>query len=230
MYEAELSRTIEYRDVRTGNVIKTEHMIRRAAMKEQRKFYIASQKRRSEKRKKTATRNQIVKIAGEFDSMLKNPTEKKYVPVNLVRPVIQMLNSVNMDAGQEMRLMKLENKINLETDPAERQRLMDRYTSLYANMENGQAKLAETVRLYSSLENDPVYSHEYDPVIEKLLNELADDIGSTPLYEMTLKQLEHTREVMGALRKTVSDSTKMLASDIKERTDCLLYTSDAADE
>lgn len=219
MYEAELSRTIEYRDVRTGNVIKTEHMIRRAAMKEQRKFYIASQKRRSEKRKKTATRNQIVKIAGEFDSMLKNPTEKKYVPVNLVRPVIQMLNSVNMDAGQEMRLMKLENKINLETDPAERQRLMDRYTSLYANMENGQAKLAETVRLYSSLENDPVYSHEYDPVIEKLLNELADDIGSTPLYEMTLKQLEHTREVMGALRKTVSDSTKMLASDIKERTD-----------
>lgn len=219
MYEAELSRTIEYRDVRTGNVIKTEHMIRRAAMKEQRKFYIASQRRRSEKRKKTAIRNQIVKIAGEFDSMLKNPTEKKYVPVNLVRPVIQMLNSVNMDAGQEMRLMKLENKINLETDPAERQRLMDRYTSLYANMENGQAKLAETVRLYSSLENDPVYSHEYDPVIEKLLNELADDIGSTPLYEMTLKQLEHTREVMGALRKTVSDSTKMLASDIKERTD-----------
>lgn len=219
MYEAELSRTIEYRDVRTGNVIKTEHMIRRAAMKEQRKFYIASQRRRSEKSKKTATRNQIVKIAGEFDSMLKNPTEKKYVPVNLVRPVIQMLNSVNMDVGQEMRLMKLENKINLETDPAERQRLMDRYTSLYANMENGQAKLAETVRLYKNLENDPVYSHEYDPVIEKLLNELADDIGSTPLYEMTLKQLEHTREVMGALRKTVSDSTKMLASDIKERTD-----------
>lgn len=219
MYEAELRRTIEYRDVRTKNMIKTERVLKRAALAEQRKFYIESQQRRSESRKKTATRNQIVKIAGEFDSMLKNPTEKKYVPVNLVRPVIQMLNSVNMDAGQEMRLMKLENKINLETDPAERQRLMDRYTSLYANMENGQAKLAETVRLYSSLENDPVYSHEYDPVIEKLLNELADDIGSTPLYEMTLKQLEHTREVMGALRKTVSDSTKMLASDIKERTD-----------
>lgn len=219
MYEAELRRTIEYRDVRTKNMIKTERVLKRAALAEQRKFYIESQQRRSESRKKTATRNQIVKIAGEFDSMLKNPTEKKYVPVNLVRPVIQMLNSVNMDAGQEMRLMKLENKINLETDPAERQRLMDRYTSLYANMENGQAKLAETVRLYSSLENDPVYSHEYDPVIEKLLNELADDIGSTPLYEMTLNQLEHTREVMGALRKTVSDSTKMLASDIKERTD-----------
>lgn len=219
MYEAELRRTIENRDVRTKNMIKTERVLKRAALEEQRKFYIESQQRRSESRKKTATRNQIVKIAGEFDSMLKNPTEKKYVPVNLVRPVIQMLNSVNMDAGQEMRLMKLENKINLETDPAERQRLMDRYTSLYANMENGQAKLAETVRLYSSLENDPVYSHEYDPVIEKLLNELADDIGSTPLYEMTLKQLEHTREVMGALRKTVSDSTKMLASDIKERTD-----------
>lgn len=219
MYEAELRRTIKDRDVRTRNVIKTEHTLRRAALESQRKFYVASQRRRSEKSIKTAIRNQIVKIAGEFDSMLKNPTEKKYVPVNLVRPVIQMLNSVNMDAGQEMRLMKLENKINLETDPAERQRLMDRYTSLYANMENGQAKLAETVRLYSSLENDPVYSHEYDPVIEKLLNELADDIGSTPLYEMTLKQLEHTREVMGALRKTVSDSTKMLASDIKERTD-----------
>ncbi len=219
MYEAELRRTIKDRDVRTRNVIKTEHTLRRAALESQRKFYVASQRRRSEKSKKTAIRNQIVKIAGEFDSMLKNPTEKKYVPVNLVRPVIQMLNSVNMDAGQEMRLMKLENKINLETDTAERQRLMDRYTSLYANMENGQAKLAETVRLYSSLENDPVYSHEYDPVIEKLLNELADDIGSTPLYEMTLKQLEHTREVMGALRKTVSDSTKMLASDIKERTD-----------
>lgn len=218
MYEAELRRTIKDRDVRTRNVIKTEHTLRRAALESQRKFYVASQRRRSEKRKKTAIRNQIVKIAGEFDSMLKNPTEKKYVPVNLVRPVIQMLK-VNMDAGQEMRLMKLENKINLETDPAERQRLMDRYTSLYANMENGQAKLAETVRLYSSLENDPVYSHEYDPVIEKLLNELADDIGSTPLYEMTLKQLDHTREVMGALRKTVSDSTKMLASDIKERTD-----------
>lgn len=151
--------------------------------------------------------------------MLKNPTEKKYVPVNLVRPVIQMLNSVNMDAGQEMRLMQLENKINLETDPVERQRLMDRYTSLYANMENGQTKLAETVRLYSSLENDPVYNYEYDPVIKNMLNELADDIGDTPLYKMTLNQLEHTREVMGALRKTVSDSTKMLASDIKERTD-----------
>ena len=219
MYEAELRRTIEYRDVRTKNMIKTERVLKRAALAEQRKFYIESQQRRSESRKKTATRNQIVKIAGEFDSMLKNPTEKKYVPVNLVRPVIQMLNSVNMDAGQEMRLMKLENKINLETDPVERQRLMDRYTSLYANMENGQTKLAETVRLYSSLENDPVYNYEYDPVIEKLLNELADDIGSTPLYEMTLKQLEHTREVMGALRKTVSDSTKMLASDIKERTD-----------
>lgn len=219
MYEAELRRTIEYRDVRTKNMIKTERVLKRAALEEQRKFYIESQQRRSESRKKTATRNQIVKIAGEFDSMLKNPTEKKYVPVNLVRPVIQMLNSVNMDAGQEMRLMKLENKINLETDPAERQRLMDRYTSLYANMENGQTKLAETVRLYSSLENDPVYNYEYDPVIKNMLNELADDIGDTPLYKMTLNQLEHTREVMGALRKTVSDSTKMLASDIKERTD-----------
>ena len=219
MYEAELRRTIEYRDVRTKNMIKTERVLKRAALAEQRKFYIESQQRRSESRKKTATRNQIVKIAGEFDSMLKNPTEKKYVPVNLVRPVIQMLNSVNMDAGQEMRLMKLENKINLETDPAERQRLMDRYTSLYANMENGQTKLAETVRLYSSLENDPVYNYEYDPVIKNMLNELADDIGDTPLYKMTLNQLEHTREVMGALRKTVSDSTKMLASDIKERTD-----------
>lgn len=219
MYEAELRRTIEYRDVRTKNMIKTERVLKRAALEEQRKFYIESQQRRSESRKKTATRNQIVKIAGEFDSMLKNPTEKKYVPVNLVRPVIQMLNSVNMDAGQEMRLMKLENKINLETDPVERQRLMDRYTSLYANMENGQTKLAETVRLYSSLENDPVYNYEYDPVIKNMLNELADDIGDTPLYKMTLNQLEHTREVMGALRKTVSDSTKMLASDIKERTD-----------
>lgn len=219
MYEAELRRTIEYRDVRTKNMIKTERVLKRAALEEQRKFYIESQQRRSESRKKTATRNQIVKIAGEFDSMLKNPTEKKYVPVNLVRPVIQMLNSVNMDAGQEMRLMKLENKINLETDPAERQRLMDRYTSLYANMENGQTKLAETVRLYSSLENDPVYNYEYDPVIKNMLNELADDIGDIPLYKMTLNQLEHTREVMGALRKTVSDSTKMLASDIKERTD-----------
>lgn len=219
MYEAELRRTIEYRDVRTKNMIKTERVLKRAALAEQRKFYIESQQRRSESRKKTATRNQIVKIAGEFDSMLKNPTEKKYVPVNLVRPVIQMLNSVNMDAGQEMRLMKLENKINLETDPVERQRLMDRYTSLYANMENGQTKLAETVRLYSSLENDPVYNYEYDPVIKNMLNELADDIGDTPLYKMTLNQLEHTREVMGALRKTVSDSTKMLASDIKERTD-----------
>ena len=219
MYEAELRRTIEYRDVRTKNMIKTERVLKRAALEEQRKFYIESQQRRSESRKKTATRNQIVKIAGEFDSMLKNPSEKKYVPVNLVRPVIQMLNSVNMDAGQEMRLMKLENKINLETDSAERQRLMDRYTSLYANMENGQTKLAETVRLYSSLENDPVYNYEYDPVIKNMLNELADDIGDTPLYKMTLNQLEHTREVMGALRKTVSDSTKMLASDIKERTD-----------
>lgn len=219
MYEAELRRTIEYRDVRTKNMIKTERVLKRVALEEQRKFYIESQQRRSESRKKTATRNQIVKIAGEFDSMLKNPTEKKYVPVNLVRPVIQMLNSVNMDAGQEMRLMKLENKINLETDPVERQRLMDRYTSLYANMENGQTKLAETVRLYSSLENDPVYNYEYDPVIKNMLNELADDIGDTPLYKMTLNQLEHTREVMGALRKTVSDSTKMLASDIKERTD-----------
>lgn len=219
MYEAELRRTIEYRDVRTKNMIKTERVLKRAALAEQRKFYIESQQRRSESRKKTATRNQIVKIAGEFDSMLKNPTEKKYVPVNLVRPVIRMLNSVNMDAGQEMRLMKLENKINLETDPAERQRLMDRYTSLYANMENGQTKLAETVRLYSSLENDPVYNYEYDPVIKNMLNELADDIGDTPLHKMTLNQLEHTREVMGALRKTVSDSTKMLASDIKERTD-----------
>lgn len=219
MYEAELRRTIEYRDVRTKNMIKTERVLKRAALEEQRKFYIESQQRRSESRKKTATRNQIVKIAGEFDSMLKNPSEKKYVPVNLVRPVIQMLNSVNMDAGQEMRLMKLENKINLETDPVERQRLMDRYTSLYANMENGQTKLAETVRLYSSLENDPVYNYEYDPVIKNMLNELADDIGDTPLYKMTLNQLEHTREVMGALRKTVSDSTKMLASDIKERTD-----------
>lgn len=219
MYEAELRRTIEYRDVRTKNMIKTERVLKRAALAEQSKFYIESQQRRSESRKKTATRNQIVKIAGEFDSMLKNPTEKKYVPVNLVRPVIQMLNSVNMDAGQEMRLMKLENKINLETDPVERQRLMDRYTSLYANMENGQTKLAETVRLYSSLENDPVYNYEYDPVIKNMLNELADDIGDTPLYKMTLNQLEHTREVMGALRKTVSDSTKMLASDIKERTD-----------
>ncbi len=219
MYEAELRRTIEYRDVRTKNMIKTERTLKRAALEEQRKFYIESQQRRSESRKKTATRNQIVKIAGEFDSMLKNPSEKKYVPVNLVRPVIQMLNSVNMDAGQEMRLMKLENKINLETDPVERQRLMDRYTSLYANMENGQTKLAETVRLYSSLENDPVYNYEYDPVIKNMLNELADDIGDTPLYKMTLNQLEHTREVMGALRKTVSDSTKMLASDIKERTD-----------
>lgn len=219
MYEAELRRTIEYRDVCTKNMIKTERVLKRAALEEQRKFYIESQQRRSESRKKTATRNQIVKIAGEFDSMLKNPTEKKYVPVNLVRPVIQMLNSVNMDAGQEMRLMQLENKINLETDPVERQRLMDRYTSLYANMENGQTKLAETVRLYSSLENDPVYNYEYDPVIKNMLNELADDIGDTPLYKMTLNQLEHTREVMGALRKTVSDSTKMLASDIKERTD-----------
>lgn len=219
MYEAELRRTIEYRDVRTKNMIKTERTLKRAALEEQRKFYIESQQRRSESRKKTATRNQIVKIAGEFDSMLKNPSEKKYVPVNLVRPVIQMLNSVNMDVGQEMRLMKLENKINLETDPVERQRLMDRYTSLYANMENGQTKLAETVRLYSSLENDPVYNYEYDPVIKNMLNELADDIKDTPLYKMTLNQLEHTREVMGALRKTVSDSTKMLASDIKERTD-----------
>lgn len=183
-----------------------------------RNFYRESMARRSEGKKKTERRHAIAKLANDFNRMLSNPTQKAYVDSRFVRPVIDLLETIDVNPDMELKLMKLENQINLETDSYKRARLKERYATLYASNQNMSEKIAKVNLMYEAMKKDSTYVVGYDEHIDGMIRELAAELGDTPLYKMTMDQLDHTYEVMSAVMHTVRDATKMIDVETTRRT------------
>lgn len=67
--------------------------------------------KRRDNAEKKAIRERIKKTVGRFNSMLKNPSEKKHVPKELVKEAVEILNCINMEGPrmQEKRLSEIAN-------------------------------------------------------------------------------------------------------------------------
>ena len=96
----------------------------------------------------------------------------------------------------QKRLPKLRERIEKATDPAVIARLNAAYTRVEEQGYNIARRLEVLDRAYDELKNsDSSVSVAYDRNISDMITELKEQVGNTPLREMTLEQLEKTDSV-----------------------------------
>ena len=156
-----------------------------------------SLERSRRERKKTELRHKILRRVNQLNKLLLHGDKEHHVPRSLSKPTAEILSTVNMDTvNAQKRLAKLRERIEKATDPAVIARLNAAYTRVEEQGYNIARRLEVLDRAYDELKNsDSSVSVAYDRNISDMITELKEQVGNTPLREMTLEQLEKTDSV-----------------------------------
>ena len=163
-----------------------------ARLAETKKQYQESRARATEGRHKTEIRHKIKGLKGKFIFMLEHPTERQYVPADLVSAMVEVCKLVDTDAP----LYKADGSVNKAQQARNEQmqrlfKLSDEYKALKNNP-------------------DPMYSGEYDEEIQEYLDDLRREFSGKPISEMTLGELNELYQTMRAVEETLRDARRLI--------------------
>ncbi len=163
-----------------------------ARLAETKKQYQESRARATEGRHKTAERHKIKALKDKFISTLEHPTERQYVPADLVSAMVEVCKLVDTDAP----LYKADGSINKAQQARNEQmqrlfKLSDEYKALKNNP-------------------DPMYSGEYDEEIQEYLDDLRREFSGKHISEMTLGELNELYTTMRAIEETLRDARRLI--------------------
>ena len=194
---------------------KTRTLLNRAA---------ESRKKGIEGRKKTEMRHKIKDIVSDLNKLLLNPTKDQHVPIGLQLPVAQALAVVNMDTiGAEQHLKRLQDELMKAKTPEKAQEIakkMEYYQDIGGRID---ARLTALKTAYDNIVNseDPLVANSHDEVISQMIAKVQDDVGSTPIRDMSLSQLEEVYDLFKAVLTTIRNANKSFKGAQKERYDTL---------
>lgn len=182
--------------------------------------YRQSRKRSVDSRQRTEGRHQVQRVVNDLNKLLLRPDKKNHVPIQLQAAVAAALDAVNMDyLDADRRIAELSKR--LETTKSQKQRdeingQIHRLTERGGSMKE---KLTDLHNAYVKImeSNDPEISGAYDEVIANLIQETTENIGDTPLREMTKAQLEAVYNMYRAVLVRVRDANKAFAAGQKLR-------------
>ena len=187
---------------------------REKATKTQRELmtrYQESRKKGVENRHKTAMRHKIKDVVSELNQYLLKGTKDKHVPIQLQKAVAEALDAVNMDTvGAEERIAKLQAELMKAKTPEAIQsisRKLDRVKEMGDRMDG---KLQALKNAYDEIVNsdDPLIANSHDEVISNSIAKVITEVGSTPLRDMSLAQLESVYDLYKMVLTTIRNANK----------------------
>ena len=170
-----------------------------------------SLERSRERSSKTVMRNKIKKVVKELDNYLRKGTKDKHVMEGLRGAVAEALEAVNMDTTDaESRVAKYDAKIAQATDPDVIAALTETRNRIAAQGDMMAAKLANLKAAYDEIKSssDPSLANAYDEVISNSIEAVRNEVGNTPLRNMSLSQLEEVYKLYKMILTTVRNSNK----------------------
>lgn len=170
-----------------------------------------SLERSRERSSKTVMRNKIKKVVKELDNYLRKGTKDKHVMEGLRGAVAEALEAVNMDTTDaESRVAKYDAKIAQATDPNVIAALTETRNRIAAQGDMMAAKLANLKAAYDEIKSssDPSLANAYDEVISNSIEAVRNEVGNTPLRNMSLSQLEEVYKLYKMILTTVRNSNK----------------------
>ena len=183
-----------------------------------------SRKKGIEGRKKTEMRHKVKDIVSDLNKLLLNPTKDQHVPIGLQLPVAQALAIVNMDTiGAEERIKALQDELMKAKTPEKAQEIakkIEYYQNIGGRID---ARLSALKTAYDNIVNseDPLVANAHDEVISQMIAKVQEDVGSTPIRDMSLSQLEEVYDLFKAVLTTIRNANKSFKGAQKERYDTL---------
>ena len=154
--------------------------------------YQESRKKAMENRKQSEIRTKIKAFKQKLESALQHPTDRQYVPLNLVQAMVDVCELIDTDTPlykKDGSLNKAQERRNATKERL--QALKDEYENLKTNA-------------------DPMYSGEFDEVIYKYLHKLRIDFEGKSLSDMTLTELEEMYDILKSINDTLREARKLI--------------------
>lgn len=148
-----------------------------------------------EGRKKTEAKHKIKDYKAKLERTLLNPTDRQYVPVDLIKAMVDVCDLIDTDTPlykEDGELNKAQAKRNLTKERL--QALKDEYENLKTN-------------------SDPVYAGEFDDVVYEYLKDLRDKFGGKNLNDMSLDELNEMYYTLRAISDTLQDARKLIGRE-----------------
>lgn len=136
----------------------------------------------NESARRRDTRRKVEKLAKELQRRVLKPSEKRYIPADLMRQTVDVLQAINLDSSRP------------GTKSGEALR----------------ARLLEMQDRYRALETDETYkSASYDPTVAEMLKNMVQTVGDTPINKMTAAQLESVYNTLRAMTHVIQTGIKV---------------------
>ena len=170
-----------------------------------------SRKKGIDSRHRTAMRHKIKDVVNELNQYLLRGTKDRHVPIELQKAVAEALDAVNMDTvGAEERIAKLKDELLKAKTPEQIQEISRKIDHIQEMGEKMNSRLQKLKDAYDQFVNsdDPLIANSHDEVISNKLQSVIEDIGNTPLRDMTLSQLEDVYDMYRMVLTTIRNANK----------------------
>ena len=142
--------------------------------------------------KASEIRAKIRFFKSKLERSLLNPTDRQYVPIDLIKAMVDVCGLIDMDTElykADGSINKAQEKRNLTKEKL--QNLRDEYEKLKTH-------------------SDPIYEGEFDGQVYAYLTELRDDYAGKNLNEMSLDELMGMYEILCSIEETLQDARKLI--------------------
>ena len=160
---------------------------------------------------RTVMRQKIRRVVSELNQLLLNGTKDRHVMIDWQKSTAEALAAVNMDTlSADSRLEALAQKIDEATDPAVREKLQATYARLEEQNDNMNQRLDALRKAYDGIKGseDPLIQNAYHPEIDDRIKSLRDQVGDTPLRDMTKEQLQEVYDTYRMVLTTIRNANK----------------------
>ena len=160
---------------------------------------------------RTVMRQKIRRVVSELNQLLLNGTKDRHVMIDWQKSAAEALAAVNMDTlSADSRLEALAQKIDEATDPAVREKLQATYARLEEQNDNMNQRLDALRKAYDGIRGseDPLIQNAYHPEIDDRIKSLRDQVGDTPLRDMTKEQLQEVYDTYRMVLTTIRNANK----------------------
>lgn len=168
-------------------------------------------KKGKEGRDKTELRHKIIKKVKELNNLLLKGDKDRHVPIALQKSTALALQAINMDTvNADERIAKIREKIAKSNNPEQIEKWQKSIDRIELQGENMMAKLDALDRAYEDIKNsnDPLIANVYDDGIKQAIVNLKNEVGNTPLREMSLGQLESVYDMYKMVLYTIRNANK----------------------
>lgn len=181
----------------------------------------ASAKAKVQSRRNTEMRHKIQRKVGELNRLLTSPTKHRNVPEYLQTAVADILDAINMEVrdGEQRRktyeatLLRYDQRIAAETDPAKVSELIDKRNEYAAKGDQFASKMDKLKKAYEEIRKGNDSDIEIDTGLGEHLDALFEKVGDTPLGQMNAEQLAAVNDVLNITMATVRNANEMLAEE-----------------